>query len=125
MTLGSNLILKDKRLIIEARKPFFILEQSMSCRNTGFQPIEPEIIGLAQGQNRAFASLCPSGLGGRNDVRTLRHRNEQLVQQIYRYFQDCSAEELLSYAWASFLCHAKSIPELERNHRGEDLSFPA
>lgn len=64
-------------------------------------------------------------LGGLDDVRTLHHRNEHVVQAIYRYFQGCSAHELLSYAWIRFLGHAKSISDLESEERGEELSFPA
>lgn len=41
-TLSSNLILKDKKLLIEARKPFFILGDTMFPDAPEIPPIEPE-----------------------------------------------------------------------------------
>src|SRR5206468_4272668 len=41
-TIGSNLSLKDKKLCIQARKPFFIIEKSMSADEPENEPIEPE-----------------------------------------------------------------------------------
>ena len=49
-TIGSNLILKDKKLIIEARKPFFILENAPVPEGSVISPIEPEITKVAQRQ---------------------------------------------------------------------------
>ncbi len=63
VTFGSNLTLKDKKLNIEAREPFFILEKSMSDARPTTEPIEPENIGLSQGPNEASASVCPNVLG--------------------------------------------------------------
>jgi hypothetical protein len=64
VTLGSNLTLKDKKLLIEAREPFFILEKSMSEENPETDPIEPENTGLPQGRNEASGSICPNELRG-------------------------------------------------------------
>jgi hypothetical protein len=56
-TFGSNLILKDKKLIIEAREPFFILEKSKSGVKLESMPIEPENMSLSQSLNLASATL--------------------------------------------------------------------
>jgi hypothetical protein len=79
--------LKDKKLWIEARKPFFILEKSKSDEEPETEPIEPENTSLPYRQKEATASLCPRLLGDLHDVRTLRHRNEYLVKSIYHFFQ--------------------------------------
>lgn len=125
LTFGSNLTLKDKKLSIEARKPFFLLEKSMSDETSETEPIEPENIVVPYTQKEACASLRPNVLAGLEDVRTLAHKNKKLVKSIYRYFRGCSAEELLSYTWASFLGHAKSIPEPDTDERSDGLSLAA
>ncbi len=50
-TVGSNLILKDKILSIEAKKPFFILENSLSDSESQIAEIELKNIGTAQQPN--------------------------------------------------------------------------
>ena len=87
-TIGSNLILKDKKLSIEAKKPFFILENSRSgyeCENI---EIEPENIRLPQRQKEANASLSPTLGGKRDDVRTLYHKNAKDVREVYDFWQN-------------------------------------
>jgi hypothetical protein len=87
ITLGSNLILKNKKLIIEAREPFFILEKSKTVDNPKNNPFEPDNNGLFQGRNDRSRTLRPCLLGGLDDVRTLQHRNEYLVKSTYAFFQ--------------------------------------
>ena len=53
-TMGSNLILKDKKLLIEARKPFFILGNTLSPEKPIISPIEPEKTQAAQWAEYAF-----------------------------------------------------------------------
>lgn len=62
-TIGSNLTLKAKILSIEARKPFFILGNSVSDEKPETGPIEPENIGVAYTRKEACASLAPRLLG--------------------------------------------------------------
>lgn len=64
LTIGSNLTLKDKKLSIEARQPFFILEESMSDKDPENKPIEPENADQPQGSNGASVTVNPSVLGG-------------------------------------------------------------
>lgn len=86
-TIGSNLTLRDKILSIEARKPFFILEQSKADATPEKGPIEPENNGLPSGQNGADDTDCPSLLGDMNKVRT-KHIYQTAVRRIYHYFLD-------------------------------------
>jgi site-specific DNA recombinase len=87
VTFGSNLTLKDKKLWIEARKPFFILGESMSDANPTKEPIEPKNMGLSQRQNGAYSSVCPNVLGDLHDVRAYGYRAERAAALIYAHFK--------------------------------------
>ena len=87
-TIGSNLTLKDKKLSIEARKPFFILENPSTLEAPIISPIEPEINKAAQGRNVPSLFMRPLLRGQRDDVRTLRHKSKRLAKAIYRFFQN-------------------------------------
>jgi hypothetical protein len=86
--IGSNLTLKDKTLIIEARKPFFLLETLLSHPGGQNEPIEPENIRLPQGQNRAFAPVCPTLCGEWDDVRAYRCQAKQAAILLYTHFRN-------------------------------------
>jgi hypothetical protein len=60
LTIGSNLTLKDNRLSIQAKKPFFILEKSPSGYESLNQTIEPEDLGSQQGQQMQANNSGPS-----------------------------------------------------------------
>jgi DNA invertase Pin-like site-specific DNA recombinase len=85
--IGSNLILKDKILIIEAREPFFLLETSLSHPAGQNESFEPETIGLPQGQNGAFALACPTWCGHLDDVRAYQRKAERAAAIIYAHFR--------------------------------------
>ena len=86
-TIGSNLTLKDKRLSIEATKPFCVLEKSMSDQEPKIQPIEPENTRLPYRQKEACASLRPNVLGDLDDVRTYGYKAERAAALIYAHFK--------------------------------------
>jgi site-specific DNA recombinase len=86
-TFGSNLTLKDKKLSIEAKEPFFILEKSMSDEKPENDPIEPKNIGLVSTQKEACAFLRPNVLGGLDDVRTYGYKAERAAALIYAHFK--------------------------------------
>jgi DNA invertase Pin-like site-specific DNA recombinase len=86
-TVGSNLTLKDKILIIEARKPFFLLENSLTPASSGDEPIEPENIGQTQGWNGASAAACSTLRGDWDDVRAYRVKAERAAALIYAHFR--------------------------------------
>jgi len=74
-SVGSNLTLKDKKLCIEATKPFVILEKSLLGSVIPAGELEPEKIGFAERQKEPFGSLCPTRLHTLNEIRTLFREN--------------------------------------------------
>jgi site-specific DNA recombinase len=86
-TMGSNLILKDKILMIEARKPFFILENTLYPETPIIWPIEPEKTKAAYGQIIPSLFLRPQVRGERDDVRTYLQKAERAAALIYAHFK--------------------------------------
>ena len=84
---GSNLILKDKMLCIETTKPFFILENSLSSDEHQNATVEPEDVGLPQGQQKANASPRPRLLGDLDEARTWMRKMERAAALIYAHFK--------------------------------------
>jgi site-specific DNA recombinase len=87
LTIGSNLTLKDKKLLIEAKKPFLILEKSLPADEPKNESIEPEKIKHLQRHKEANASSGPGLLAHLDDDRTLRHIDEHVVKEVYHFFQ--------------------------------------
>jgi hypothetical protein len=87
MTMGSNLILKDKILMIEARKPFFILGNLLFPETPIISPIEPEITNVTQGRKIPSLFLRPYLRGERDDVRTYLQKAERAAALIYAHFK--------------------------------------
>jgi hypothetical protein len=54
--------LKDKKLFIEAKKPFFILEKTLSPEKSILSPIEPEKTKMAQGRRIPSIFMRPGWL---------------------------------------------------------------
>jgi len=86
-TVGSNLTLKDKKLLIEARKPFVILGNTLSPAMPVISPIEPEKTEVAQWQNVPSSVVSPYLRGERDDVRTYLHKAERAAALIYAHFK--------------------------------------
>ena len=86
-TMGSNLTLKDKKLLIEARKPFFILGNTLSSDKPVFPPIEPAKTEAAQWQNIPFLFLSPYLRGEIDDVRTFADKYGDTVKAVYHFFK--------------------------------------
>jgi DNA invertase Pin-like site-specific DNA recombinase len=85
--LGSNLVLNDKILSIQALEPFFILENVLMGDEQANRPIEPENINATYRQNALNASLRPNMCGCRDDVRTHKDKALRAAALIYRHFQ--------------------------------------
>jgi len=85
--IGSNLTLKDKKLIIEARKPFFIIQSSLADGASETESIELETTGMTQGHNTAFGALCPKRLGDLDDVRTYHLKMQRIAALVYTHFR--------------------------------------
>ena len=85
--LGSNLVLKDKMLSIQALKPFFILEDVLNGDQHSNHPIEPENIGLPQGRNEENDPSCPLVRGLRYEDRTFEDKALRAATLIYAHFK--------------------------------------
>ncbi|MGZ4971355.1 MAG: recombinase family protein [Limisphaerales bacterium] len=87
LAVGSNFSLKAKNLLIEANKPFFIIENSLMGMQAENASIEPNNDGAVQGFHRINAppSLSLCGLGC--DVRTFGPKQKYRVRQIRRFFR--------------------------------------
>ena len=108
MAIGSNLTLAGKKLSIEAKKPFRLIEGLLVGADSEFEPTEPENTGLSQRQEEAFASSCPRVLGDVDDVRTLHHRFAHTVKAIYAFFRSFAGSP-----WQIFpgwLTHENNLP---------------
>ena len=68
--IGSNLVLQDKKLTIEAKNPFIILEKSLPCLHEEKSPMEPEIFRIGKGKRVPLSALNPTGLPWHNVIRT-------------------------------------------------------
>jgi hypothetical protein len=66
--IGSNLTLRDKILNIEARKPFFLLEQSLSHVPEEKRTFEPEKNGSTKGQFGRVKAEMSSERAQRDEV---------------------------------------------------------
>jgi site-specific DNA recombinase len=86
-TMGSNLILKDKKLLIEASKPFFILGNMLFPEKPIISPIEPEKTFVAQGRKIPTVLIRPCLLGGLDDVRTEMRKARRAATLIYAHFK--------------------------------------
>jgi hypothetical protein len=83
----SNLTLKDKKLIFEARKPFLILENTLYPETRVIKPIEPEKNDVAQGRKTPTIFMRPYLLGGLDDVRAYGYKAERAAALIYAHFK--------------------------------------
>ena len=83
----SNLTLKDKKLLFEAKKPFLILENTLFPEKSIISPIEPEKTVVTQGRNVPSIFLRPCLLGDLDDVRTSMRKAERAAALIYAHFR--------------------------------------
>jgi hypothetical protein len=101
--------LKDQKLCIVAKKPFFILEQSLSTDGDENEPIEPKNVKETKRQKEATPPFRPTLLGGGHDVRTFPPNPQELVASIYHFFQrECGLDSFKLSDWKGLL-HEQSI----------------
>jgi len=115
-TLGSNLTLKDKKLIIEAKKPFFILENTSNPEAPVISPIEPEKTEAVYRQRIPSIFMRPYVGGSGDDVRTLQQQNKKLVKAIYHFFGSVCFSLSFNLSEWNWLSHTGSM---ERGMNGE------
>ena len=68
--IGSNLFLTGRKLIIEALKPFVILENGLRALRPENEPFEPPESGFNQGENGKYSASISQWCGSVDDVRT-------------------------------------------------------
>jgi hypothetical protein len=61
--LGSNLILKDKKLLIQAKKPFLLIEEGLKSLNRVQAGFEPSECALSKAKSEGVPSLRARWLG--------------------------------------------------------------
>ena len=91
-TVGSNLVLKGRKLNIEAKKPFFVSKTSKPVIKVENGVIEPKNILTAYGSKGIVSSLCPIWRREPDDVRTFGPEFEAPVESVYRFFQKSNPE---------------------------------
>jgi hypothetical protein len=101
--------LKDKILSIEAKKPFLILENSLSGNECANQPVEPKNIVVPQRRNGTNVTQLPRVLAHLEDDRTLQHICKPIVKSIYAFWQGYT--ELPQEIFPLWSCHKDSIEE--------------
>ena len=75
-SIGSNLTLTSKKLIIEAAKPFVLLEEGLASLNERFGPLEPPNSGFDKGENEDSKAMISEWCTVVDDVRTFFEKQE-------------------------------------------------
>lgn len=85
--LGSNLILTDKKLLIEATEPLALIEKTAAHAKSKIRNIEPKKQGLTKPRKEGSVNDFSCRLRDVKDVRTYRNKIAELAKQIYRHFE--------------------------------------
>lgn len=83
----SNLTLRDKKLLFEARKPFLILENTLYPEKLTMPPIEPKKNEAAQRRKTHSIFIRPYLLRDLDDIRTSMRKAERAAALIYAHFK--------------------------------------
>ena len=92
-TVGSNLTLTAKILSIEAKRPFYLIEQSLSGAEAAIEALEPASRRLVKPSDQPSPFPFPDLLPGLDDVRAFRHKIEKLATTLYHFFKSVYSEE--------------------------------
>ena len=68
--VGSNFLLKDRKLLIQAKKAFIIIEEGLKAVRNEDHPLEPPTNGSSVGKNGPYFEQIPSWQATVEDVRT-------------------------------------------------------
>lgn len=63
-TIGSNLVLKDRKLSIERLHPYMLIENEVKAQKMLYEGLEPEKKGYTKRKEAAFAASLPTWLRG-------------------------------------------------------------
>lgn len=78
-TLGSNLVLKGKKLSLEFKKPFFIIEKGLNALPPENPRLEPHDFGLTKPKNEVLATRIPQWRAIVEDVRTYFQNSDEYI----------------------------------------------
>ncbi len=78
-TLGSNLVLKGKKLSLEFKKPFFIIEKGLNGIPTENLRLEPADFAVVKPKNEVLAARIPQWLAIVEDVRTYFQNSNEYI----------------------------------------------
>jgi uncharacterized CHY-type Zn-finger protein len=70
-TIGSNMVLKDRKVTIERLHPYLLIENEVKAQKSLYATLEPEKEGYTERRKAAFAASLPTWLALLNDFRTL------------------------------------------------------
>jgi len=87
VTMGSNLTLMDKKLIVEAKKPFVLIENFTTGDCGRVRPVEPENPQANVGWNERTGHQFLRRLRDVKEDRNSECQNKNLVKAIYAYFR--------------------------------------
>ena len=79
-SLGSNLTLKDKKLNVEAYKPYLLIKEALVAVRAESAWFEPAKYGSTTSQKAALAASSPSWLPGVEAVRTWIMTNKDMFR---------------------------------------------
>jgi site-specific DNA recombinase len=87
VTVGSNQSLRDENLIIEARKPFVLIQKFKSNKGASDERIEPEKTSVKKGRNGGTRHPNLTLLRDVKEVRTNGRKLKNLARKVYRFFR--------------------------------------
>jgi DNA invertase Pin-like site-specific DNA recombinase len=87
MTVGSNLVLTNKILRIDAKKPFVILEEGLKTLRAKTPQFEPPINGSVKPQNRNVPPQNPCWCTLVDDVRTAVAENMEILGALTTFLE--------------------------------------
>jgi site-specific DNA recombinase len=96
VTMGSHQALLDKKLLIEAKKPFVWVGDFLKAERENIGPVAPENNQVAQRRKSPVEYQYLTLLRDLKDVRTNGHKLRKLVHKVYHFFRSsksiCSVE---------------------------------
>jgi hypothetical protein len=109
MTMGSHQSLLDKKLLIEARKPFVWLGDFLAAEPEKIAPVAPENIVVAQRRKSPVEYQYLGLLRDLKDVRTSASKIRTLVRKVYHFFRSARFRCTVKGCGESHLVHDFSV----------------
>jgi site-specific DNA recombinase len=108
-TMGSHQTLLNKKLSIEAKKPFVWLGDFVVTERENIPPVAPENVLSTQRQNNPMESQYLSVLRDLKDVRTSKPKIKKLVHKVYHFFRSSEFQCTVKGCGESHVVHDFSL----------------